>query len=183
MGPLSIGATSCRCSPPIVCSSGSCGVRTPPDSSASCACHKCRDTPGRRRRPSNISSGSSSGRGPSVRPARTSVLASYLQEAATDVRAGRTLGPRPLDEPQDRKSTRLNSSHGYISYAVFLFRKSTRLNSSHRYKSYSVFCLKKKAKRDPACGSDLQADTSAELRLGEDTRQSRYASPVTPLTV
>ena len=29
----------------------------------------------------------------------------------------------------DRKSTRLNSSHGYISYAVFcLERKSTRLN-------------------------------------------------------
>src|SRR2546429_1961808 len=45
----------------------------------------------------------------------------------------------------DRKSTRLNSSHGYISYAVLCFknnlspklptldRKSTRLNSSHGY--------------------------------------------------
>src|SRR3712207_8589030 len=40
---------------------------------------------------------------------------------------------------QDRKSTRLNSSHANISYAVFclkkkrhpLERKSTRLNSSH----------------------------------------------------
>src|SRR3989337_2088109 len=31
---------------------------------------------------------------------------------------------------QDRKSTRLNSSHGSISYAVSLDRKSTRLNSS-----------------------------------------------------
>src|SRR2546422_3809212 len=28
---------------------------------------------------------------------------------------------RPL--PQDRKSTRLNSSHGYISYAVFCLKK------------------------------------------------------------
>src|SRR3989304_4989218 len=26
-----------------------------------------------------------------------------------------------LSHPQDRKSTRLNSSHGYISYAVFFF--------------------------------------------------------------
>src|SRR3989337_507332 len=44
-----------------------------------------------------------------------------------------------------RKSTRLNSSHGSISYAVFcLDRKSTRLNSSHGSISYAVFCLKKK---------------------------------------
>src|SRR5256884_157399 len=52
-------------------------------------------------------------------------------------------------DEQDRKSTRLNSSHGYISYAVFCLKKktdrrSTRLNSSHGYISYAVFCLKKK---------------------------------------
>src|SRR5216684_8015040 len=28
-----------------------------------------------------------------------------------------------LDRPADRKSTRLNSSHGYISYAVFCLKK------------------------------------------------------------
>src|SRR5256884_6315491 len=28
---------------------------------------------------------------------------------------------------RDRKSTRLNSSHGYISYAVFCLKKKTRL--------------------------------------------------------
>src|SRR3989475_1660208 len=44
----------------------------------------------------------------------------------------------------DRKSTRLNSSHSQISYAVSLDRKSTRLNSSHSQISYAVFCLKKK---------------------------------------
>src|SRR3989337_2343645 len=44
----------------------------------------------------------------------------------------------------DRKSTRLKSSHGSISYAVSLDRKSTRLNSSHGSISYAVFCLKKK---------------------------------------
>src|SRR2546429_7317601 len=30
---------------------------------------------------------------------------------------------RPLDANRDRKSTRLNSSHGYISYAVFCLKK------------------------------------------------------------
>src|SRR2546422_6295017 len=29
-------------------------------------------------------------------------------------------------EPRDRKSTRLNSSHGYISYAVFCLKKKNR---------------------------------------------------------
>src|SRR2546422_2317272 len=29
----------------------------------------------------------------------------------------------PVDQSQDRKSTRLNSSHGYISYAVFCLKK------------------------------------------------------------
>src|SRR2546422_11285850 len=39
------------------------------------------------------------------------------QRAAPGLRPGR----RPAD--RDRKSTRLNSSHGYISYAVFCLKK------------------------------------------------------------
>src|SRR5687768_18284388 len=35
-------------------------------------------------------------------------------------RRGAAGGPRPV---RDRKSTRLNSSHGYISYAVFCLKK------------------------------------------------------------
>src|SRR5687768_17902651 len=31
--------------------------------------------------------------------------------------------------PQDRKSTRLNSSHGYISYAVFCLKKKNNQDS------------------------------------------------------
>src|SRR5258705_2975946 len=59
--------------------------------------------------------------------------------------------PRVSEARPDRKSTRLNSSHLGISYAVFclkkknvLFRsdrKSTRLNSSHLGISYTVLCL------------------------------------------
>src|SRR3989449_3311603 len=32
---------------------------------------------------------------------------------------------------QDRKSTRLNSSHGYISYAVFCLKKKKKMNSTN----------------------------------------------------
>src|SRR2546422_2696897 len=37
---------------------------------------------------------------------------------------------------QDRKSTRLNSSHGYISYAVFCLKKKKKYNSSISQASY-----------------------------------------------
>src|SRR3989449_7486247 len=38
----------------------------------------------------------------------------------------------PLDDFLDRKSTRLNSSHGYISYAVFcLKKKKTKDNTQY----------------------------------------------------
>src|SRR5256884_5809177 len=39
----------------------------------------------------------------------------------------------------DRKSTRLNSSHGYISYAVFCLKKKKKTNSEDRMSS-SLFC-------------------------------------------
>src|SRR2546429_2738813 len=35
----------------------------------------------------------------------------------------RSTSLRPVDTRADRKSTRLNSSHGYISYAVFCLKK------------------------------------------------------------
>src|SRR5687768_17743768 len=39
------------------------------------------------------------------------------------------LGEIGVDPPrQDRKSTRLNSSHGYISYAVFCLKKKTKIS-------------------------------------------------------
>src|SRR2546422_4655890 len=40
-------------------------------------------------------------------------------------------GGRARQEPEtDRKSTRLNSSHGYISYAVFCLNKKTDTSTS-----------------------------------------------------
>src|SRR5438034_7403190 len=44
-------------------------------------------------------------------------------------------------------------------------RKSTRLNSSHTVISYAVFCLKKKTKiRARSCWSEMQTAISAEPR-------------------
>src|SRR2546422_4787135 len=60
---------------------------------------------------------------PSVNPHATDAI------GQSRVRAG--------NELRDRKSTRLNSSHGYISYAVFCLKKKKKTraadhNTSHR---------------------------------------------------
>src|SRR3712207_7065046 len=44
---------------------------------------------------------------------------------------GRELGRLRLRRPRDRKSTRLNSSHANISYAVFCLKKKTILYPRH----------------------------------------------------
>src|SRR5256885_2761651 len=52
------------------------------------------------------------------------------------------LGSKPMQGRADRKSTRLNSSHLVISYAVFCLKKKiTRMNSCYLVISYFVFCL------------------------------------------
>src|SRR6202162_6611868 len=54
----------------------------------------------------------------------------------------RTPGGNPRRIPGDRKSTRLNSSHHDISYAVFcLEKKRRRLNFSNQHISYFVVWL------------------------------------------
>src|SRR5205809_4801730 len=56
----------------------------------------------------------------------------WAQEAALDIEWSHAMAPKAkivldikgrLLRPADRKSTRLNSSHGYISYAVFCLKK------------------------------------------------------------
>src|SRR2546429_4839043 len=53
---------------------------------------------------------------------------------------------------QDRKSTRLNSSHGYISYAVFCLKKKKNK------RSYSCVCYDKM--HVYGCGSSVLACTT-----------------------
>src|SRR2546429_1766961 len=40
--------------------------------------------------------------------------------------------PAVAQQREDRKSTRLNSSHGYISYAVFCLKKKTKKTLTYR---------------------------------------------------
>src|SRR2546422_11728142 len=54
-------------------------------------------------------------------------LALIELEAALELRRA---GER---RPMDRKSTRLNSSHGYISYAVFCLKKKKKERTRDRY--------------------------------------------------
>src|SRR2546422_8389329 len=42
------------------------------------------------------------------------------------------LDGEPLSASEDRKSTRLNSSHGYISYAVFCLKKKKEKEGNSR---------------------------------------------------
>src|SRR2546422_6879742 len=52
-------------------------------------------------------------------------------ERASRVQRSEVLAAEPLLlEQRDRKSTRLNSSHGYISYAVFCLKKKKK-NTTH----------------------------------------------------
>src|SRR2546422_1388702 len=55
----------------------------------------------------------------------TTLFRSLSPHGATRLRApvGRDFRPRGRRFRRDRKSTRLNSSHGYISYAVFCLKK------------------------------------------------------------
>src|SRR2546422_2923019 len=63
-----------------------------------------------------------------VPAARAAARSARADPPAGDGRAGGSgvgLGPRSGEEG-DRKSTRLNSSHGYISYAVFCLKKKKK---------------------------------------------------------
>src|SRR2546429_3096085 len=66
----------------------------------------------------------------SVRGAQDAVAGDRLRHAAIVVRAlQQRLGGRVAPtRSRDRKSTRLNSSHGYISYAVFCLKKKKKKN-------------------------------------------------------
>src|SRR5216684_6209131 len=59
-----------------------------------------------------------------------------------------------------------SSGTGYLTIAGWLDRKSTRLNSSHGYISYAVFCLKKK--------KDLDSETKEDnIKVTKSQKKSR----------
>src|SRR2546422_5610724 len=68
------------------------------------------------------------------------------RDRGSAVAEARRAGLQPVHQrPEDRKSTRLNSSHGYISYAVFCLKKknnkykdnkklTSKIKGFHRHK-------------------------------------------------
>src|SRR3989449_2650981 len=71
----------------------------------------------------------------SLSPADLGALASIGVEPSDGVGALRLLAALVRLLNRDRKSTRLNSSHGYISYAVFCLKKKNRPSTSTWTKS------------------------------------------------
>src|SRR5437879_9476704 len=79
--------------------------------------------------------------------------------------------------PADAARREVAEETGLEDLALHGDRKSTRLNSSHRCISYAVFCLKKKTestlRRDGICRRRHLPDASAERPHG--TKDSRNA--------
>src|SRR5690349_21889093 len=63
------------------------------------------------------------------RPPRSTLFpyTTLFRSWSTRCCCGRYPTPRPIASSRDRKSTRLNSSHVEISYAVFCLKKKTKL--------------------------------------------------------
>src|SRR3989449_8517600 len=76
-------------------------------------------------------------------------LTDHVELVVEDERVrGRTVGRKRLGleqrfaahvEEADRKSTRLNSSHGYISYAVFCLKKKKKIKSNCQWQTTILF--------------------------------------------
>src|SRR2546429_5864168 len=70
-------------------------------------------------------------------PYTTLFRSPVLRATASPHRWRRRPAPARLPEPfaprRDRKSTRLNSSHGYISYAVFCLKKKNGRRTTNRF--------------------------------------------------
>src|SRR5438105_7877832 len=81
---------------------------------------------------------------------RSHTVECWLHGSCFDLRTGSPTGP-PATEPVhvDRKSTRLNSSHEWISYAVFCLKKKKTKNKKHK--------KNKIQQRTRACGTRNQA--------------------------
>src|SRR5687768_18499792 len=80
------------------------------------------------------------------RPPR-STLFPYTTLFRSSANDRRKSGPRNLLVVDDEESICFSMREYFSQHGFHVDRKSTRLNSSHGYISYAVFCLKKKKKK------------------------------------
>src|SRR5256884_5462033 len=73
---------------------------------------------------STLTTGVVSALGRTVQTSQTTFIDEAIQTDAA-INRGNSGGPNGFINERDRKSTRLNSSHGYISYAVFCLKKKS----------------------------------------------------------
>src|SRR5947207_6182704 len=66
------------------------------------------------------------------------VFGSFLDHLERAVHTDQIALHRTQEQPQDRKSTRLNSSHTVISYAVFCLKKKNKYESHYSYTRLST---------------------------------------------
>src|SRR2546430_4076128 len=74
----------------------------------------------------------------------TTLFRSAVFELRREIEAGLQRGVAPHDQRRHR-----------LGHAIAEDRKSTRLNSSHSQISYAVFCLKKKKEQNQRCADSL----------------------------
>src|SRR2546426_2445492 len=82
---------------------------------------------------------------------------------------------RSIDLPASgRRSGRTNLARGFGNAGRCEDRKSTRLNSSHLVISYAVFCLKKKKNSEPSAVPSSSTSGRAEPHAGRASSGSPY---------
>src|SRR2546429_2374914 len=81
------------------------------------------------------------------------------------IRAQKVLGAPPAWDHLDRKSTRLNSSHGYISYAVFCLKKKKETAPPHKTTTSSSHQLGSPERRPRPSSSGRSARYARGVRV------------------
>src|SRR2546422_2056247 len=71
--------------------------------------------------------------GTAIQPPQSRFVQKYKQGLFGLRQSEKLITALPSIQSRDRKSTRLNSSHGYISYAVFCLKKKKKTHPQYIY--------------------------------------------------
>src|SRR3989442_9704718 len=113
-----------------------------------------------------------------MRPVRFSSFFFFNDTATTEIYTLSLHDALPIYQVDSKvnwyatRKLNITGTFGYLKYDDRVDRKSTRLNSSHVRISYAVFCLKKKKDEVPAAAKpSIEEPTSIETTVASHTRQ------------